>query len=245
MPRIGRHILLGLAVLASSWLGQGCASRKQVMALQEEHATLRSRLDSLHTQNQQIMAAIGVQDASLRELRATMDYKISQLDERVQMVASTIGQSDSRYAELAAAMEEINRRAVATDTTGAILGKDVLDAAQADLTRGSYDLAEEGFMQFLRRFPASTLADDAQYGLAECYYGRQKYPEAVHEYQRLLQLYPDRDKVPAALLKIGLAYEKLDNLRETKKQWDILMEKYPKSPEAAIAKDRLKNLPKL
>jgi len=165
--------LLSLAVLASSWLGEGCASRKQVMALQKEHATLRAKLDTIQMQNRQIMDAICVQDASLRERRATMDYKISQIDERVQMVASTIGQSDSRYAELAAAMEEINRRAVSTDTTGAILGKDVLDAAEADLTRGSYDLAEERFMQFLGRFPVSTLADDAQYGLAECFYGRQ------------------------------------------------------------------------
>jgi tol-pal system protein YbgF len=191
------------------------------------------------------MAAIGVQDASVRELRAMMDYRISQLDERLQTVVSTISQSDSRYAELAAAMEEINRRAVAGDTTGAVAGKDVLDAAQADLTRGSYDLAEEGFMQFLWRFPTSSWADDAQYGVAECYYGRAKYSEAVREYQRILQLYPDGDKAPAALLKTGLAYEKLDKLRETKKQWDILIEKYPTSSEAAIAQDRLKNLPKL
>ncbi|MFH1009608.1 MAG: tetratricopeptide repeat protein, partial [bacterium] len=77
------------------------------------------------------------------------------------------------------------------------------------------------------------------------YYGRRKHAEAIREYQRLLQLYPDGDKVPAALLKLGLAHQNLQNLREAKKQWDALIEKYPKSPEAALAKDRLKNLPKL
>jgi tol-pal system protein YbgF len=242
---MGRFLLVGLGLFVAGWLVMGCASRKQVMVLQEEHAILRAELDSLHKEHRQIVAAIGTQDASVRELRATVDYKLSQLDERVGAMASTIGESDSRFANLTAVMEEINRRAAATDTTGAVLGKDLLDAAEADLTRGNYDLAEEGFVQFLRRYPASTLADDAQYGLAECYYGRQRYVEAVYEYRRLVRIYPDGNKVPAALLRLGLAQQNLDNLSETKKQWELLIEKYPDSPEAAIAKDRLKNLPKL
>ncbi|MBM3325053.1 MAG: tol-pal system protein YbgF, partial [Calditrichaeota bacterium] len=224
-----RCILTGMLALLA-WAFLGCyATKKQAMALREEQTAQRAKLDSLRIQNQRVMEAIGAQDASLRELRATMDYRFSQLDERIQSALSSIGQSDSRFAKLAAAMEEMNRRAAASDTTGVGLGKDVLEAAEADLTRGNYDLAEEGFLQFLRRYPASIFADDAQYGLAECYYGRQKYAEAVREYQRLLQLYPDGDKVPAALLKLGLCHQNLQNLREAKKQWDTLVEKYPKS----------------
>ncbi|MFH1010665.1 MAG: hypothetical protein V1784_05460, partial [bacterium] len=181
MRLAGRYILIGILVLVASGL-LGCyATNKQVMALQEEQTAQRAKLDSLRIQNQQVMAAIGAQDASLRELRATMDYKFSQLDERIQATVSSIGQSDSRFTKIAAEMEELNRRAAASDTTGAGLGKDVLDAAEADLTRGNYDLAEEGFLQFLRRYPASMFADDAQYGLAECYYGRRKHAEAIRE----------------------------------------------------------------
>lgn len=245
---MGRFVSISLASLAVAWLVVGCASKGQVITLQEEHKILEAKIDSLRPPNPKIMAAIGAQDASIRELRATMDYKFSQLDERISAMASTIGESDSRFANLTAVMEELNRRAAAadtTDTTGTILGKDFLDVAQADLTRGNYDLAKEGFVQFLRRYPASTLADDAQYGFAECFYGRQKYPEAISEYKRLILLYPDGDKASAAYLRLGLTYQNLDNLPETKKQWETLIEKYPDSPEAAIAKDRLKNLPKL
>jgi tol-pal system protein YbgF len=238
--------MAGLFAVASvGGLAGCCATSKQVMALQEEQAVLRAKVDSLRNQQQQVVAAIGTEDGSLRELRATVDYKFSQLDDRIQAMVSSMGQSDSRFAKLAEEMEELNRRSASGDTTGAALGRDVLDAADADLVRGNYDLAEEGYLQFLRRNPASMFADDAQYGIAECYYGRQKYPEAIREYQRLVQLYPDGDKVPAALLKLGLAYQNLNKLAEAKKQWEALIEKYPQSSEAALAKDRLKNLPKL
>ena len=242
---MGRILFVGLAALGMVWLTVGCASKNQVIALQEEHKVLEAKLDSLRAPNPQIMAAIGAQDATIRELRANMDYKFTQLDERIQAMASIIGESDSRFASMIAAMDEINMRAVANDTLADAPGKEIFDAAQADLTRGNYELAQEGFIQFLRRHPASSLADDAQYGRAECYYGRQKFSEAISEYERVLLLYPDGDKAPASLLRLGLAYQSLENPAKTKEQWEKLIGKYPDSPEAAIAKERLKNLPKL
>ncbi len=242
---MGRILFVGLAALGMVWLAVGCASKNQVIALQEDHKVLEAKLDSLRAPNPQIMAAIGAQDATIRELRANMDYKFTQLDERIQAMASTIGESDSRFASLIAAMDEINMRAAANDTLADAPGKEIFDAAQADLTRGNYELAQEGFIQFLRRHPASSLADDAQYGLAECYYGRQKFTEAISEYERVLLLYPDGDKAPAALLRLGLAYQNLENPAKTKEQWEKLIGLYPDSPEAAIAKERLKSLPKL
>lgn len=242
---MNRVILIGLAVGSTAWLMVGCASKSQILMLQEEHRVLEAKIDSLRAPNPQIMAAIGAQDASIRELRATVDYKFSQLDERIGAMASAIGESDSRFASLTAAMEEINVRAAAADTTGTALGKELFDAAQADLTRGNYNLASEGFIKFLQRYPSSTLADDAQYGLGECFYSRQKYLEAISEYRRVILLYPEGDKAPAALLRLGLTHENLDNLSKAKKEWETLIEKYPDSPEAAIAKERLKNLPKL
>ena len=52
------------------------------------------------------------------------------------------------------------------------------------------------------------------------------------------------DKVPASLYKIGLSYNRLKNAEQYEKYLRTLIQKYPKSPEAAAARDRLGTKPK-
>src|SRR5690606_41944752 len=48
-------------------------------------------------------------------------------------------------------------------------------------------------------------APNARYWLGESYYVTQNYDLALEQFQLLYQRYPDHDKAPGALLKIGLS----------------------------------------
>jgi TolA-binding protein len=52
--------------------------------------------------------------------------------------------------------------------------------------------------------------------------------------------YPQSDKVPAALLKQGFAFAELGEKVNARLVLQEVVEKYPQSPEAARAKQRLK-----
>ncbi|HYK89545.1 MAG TPA: tetratricopeptide repeat protein [Acidobacteriota bacterium] len=118
----------------------------------------------------------------------------------------------------------------------------VYDQAYKDLVQGNLDLAIEGFSAFLRNFPSSDKADDAQYYIGEAYLNQQKLPQAVAAFTRALTDYPSGDKVASAYYKRGkaeLAMGERDNAIE---DFKTVIRKYAAAPESNLAKSELDNL---
>jgi tol-pal system protein YbgF len=116
------------------------------------------------------------------------------------------------------------------------------DMAYQDLVRGQYSLAREGFLEFLRRYPQSTLADNAQYWIGESYYSQQQYARASAEFGEVTDKYPGSDKVPGAMLKRAFALISMSKRSEARALLEQLIKKYPNSQEAELARARLKDL---
>jgi tol-pal system protein YbgF len=113
------------------------------------------------------------------------------------------------------------------------------DQSAQDLTQGRYVLALQGFRDFVARFPTSELADNAQYGVGECYFAQARFDSAAVEYGRVDKSWPDGDKVPAALYKLALCQDKLGQSSDSRKTLDALVKRFPLSGEAQLARERL------
>ena len=100
-------------------------------------------------------------------------------------------------------------------------------------------MALQGFRDFVRKSPKAELADNAQYGVGECFFAQSQFDSAAVEYQRVVDDYPQGDKVAAAMYKLGLSQEKLRRTSEAKKTFEDLVRKYPLSGEAQLARERL------
>ncbi|MCA9473308.1 MAG: tol-pal system protein YbgF [Nitrospirales bacterium] len=107
------------------------------------------------------------------------------------------------------------------------------------LLAGNLNGAFQGFRQFLKVFPQSSLASNAQYWLGECYYGQRQYAQAIQEFERVVTHYPDSTKVPAALLKIGYSHLGLHDQKAARSMFRQLVRTYPKSRAATKAYARL------
>ena len=105
-----------------------------------------------------------------------------------------------------------------------------------DLTIGSYDLAVQGFKNFLVRYPASPHVASAHYYLGEAYYSLERYLEAVSEYQSVIREYPNTRLLPAAYLKSGYCYQKLEEQQLAEKAFRELIARFPRSEEAEQAR---------
>jgi tol-pal system protein YbgF len=116
------------------------------------------------------------------------------------------------------------------------------DTAYQDLVRGQYSLAREGFLEFLRRYPQSTLADNAQYWIGESYYSQQQYARAAAEFAEVMDTYANSDKVPGAMLKRAFALISMSKRADARSLLEQLIKKYPNSQEAELARARLKDL---
>lgn len=115
---------------------------------------------------------------------------------------------------------------------------DVYDQATRDLTEGRYPLALQGYREFLRRFPSAELADDAQYGIGECFFAQAAFDSAATEYARVGSGWPQSPRLPAALYKLGLSQDRLGRTADARKTFDDLARRFPASSEAALARER-------
>ena len=116
------------------------------------------------------------------------------------------------------------------------------DTAYDDYQRQNYSLARAGFAEYLRLFPGTDLADNAQYWVGECYYAEGKYDEASDAFKEVITKYPTGNKVPRAMLKAGHAQLQLGRKDQARQMFQQVIDAYPLSSEADQAKSRLKKL---
>jgi tol-pal system protein YbgF len=117
--------------------------------------------------------------------------------------------------------------------------KSLYDAALALYYKGEYGKALEAFQSFSRSHPGSTLAPNALYWEGESLYSLGLYDQAVMNFTGVVNRYPKHDKAAASLLKIGYAYERMKDMENARFYWQILLDDFPKSAPAALARKRL------
>jgi tol-pal system protein YbgF len=110
------------------------------------------------------------------------------------------------------------------------------------LRGGHHAEAEAGFREFLRLFANHDFADNAQYWLAECYYDQKDYPTAVREFRRVMEKYPQGNKVPDALLKLSFCHLALGSTEVAKQTLEQLVHSYPGHGAATLATAKLTEL---
>ena len=104
------------------------------------------------------------------------------------------------------------------------------------------DKARQIFNQLIKDYPKSKNADNAQFWIGESYYRDKWYEKAILEYQNVIEKFPHGNKVPAAMLKQGMALEQIGEKASARLILEELVKKYPKSSEAGIASQKLKSL---
>lgn len=106
----------------------------------------------------------------------------------------------------------------------------------------NYAAASESLASFLAEYPEHKFAGNAQYWIGEIYYAKGDWEKAILEFDKVIKKYPASEKLAASLLKQGFAFEKIGSKKESKLLLGSVIEKFPKSPEAGLAKKRLESM---
>ncbi len=211
---------------------------------------LRSGLDSLRTQIDTLTVrdsiAYRVLEDTRRDLASQRDVLLSTratAGSTTQEMFEQMGRLEGKLDEVMGRFNQIAQRAPPTvSVPGAPAAPDpatLYDQAAQDLTQGRYGLALQGFRDFVRRFPTSELADNAQYGVGECFFAEARFDSAAAEYAKVEAGWKDGDRVPAALYKLALSQDKMGNTSGSKKTLADLVKRFPLSGEAQLARERL------
>ncbi|WP_320005794.1 tol-pal system protein YbgF [Maridesulfovibrio sp.] len=192
-------------------------------------------------ENQQKMMAVKVEEAVAPEETATTEVVMggnSSTEEKPWMVVP---------GENPAPVQTASKPAVSTPVPSAASGPSV----------GNDDLYKEGVRlvmndqpvkarvlleKYLAANPSAKLAPNALYWIGETYYSEKGFAQSILKFKEVSRRFPKASKVPAAMLKIGLAYDKLGDRENALFYLRTLIEEYPKSDPAKIGRERLRTI---
>ena len=233
--------------------------RKQRQALQSDievrNQELRKQSAGLRAVLEEMREDIRILSGRLEEIEHSMQQqqrKAEELDKKREEKLSRLAQRMDQNSEQIRSMEqylnlESTKKPVAVTTPGIPAKKpptedEVYRSAKQAFDQGDSEAARKGFQEFIRRYPNSKNADNAQFWIGEIYYREKWYEKAILEYQNVIEKYPQGNKVPAALLKQGLAFSNIGDKANARLILEELNRKYPKSNEAKVAAETLKTL---
>lgn len=116
------------------------------------------------------------------------------------------------------------------------------DEGYTQYNRRQFVAAEATFQRFLQRFPNTSLADNAQYWIAESRYSRGDARGALASFRETVARYPEGNKAPDALLRAGRLFEELGDENAALDSYRELVRRFPESADALLAEDRIKAL---
>ena len=110
------------------------------------------------------------------------------------------------------------------------------DFATSFLKVGDYTTAERAFREFVLTNPDHELAGNAQYWYAETFRIRQLYTDAASAYLEGYQKYPNGEKAPINLLKLGVSMVQIGEKEQGCKMIQGVAKQYPKANQSVLQK---------
>ncbi len=130
--------------------------------------------------------------------------QISQLQEQIRDLLQKFPQYEKQFEEIRQKYEELlkNQKLLAEQAIPAKLFARARDAYKSK----NYGDAIKYFKQFLGRFPAHPLADNALLYLGDIYRKKGNVSEAILSYSEILKKYPSGSEAPYALFHLGILH---------------------------------------
>jgi tol-pal system protein YbgF len=228
---------------------------------QKDLQAMQNRMQEMSSQSMRSNADLTAEVRRLQEqieaLQASLDLTTRQLQSISQELAASrvrTGTGATLPPVTAAVGGAAAGAAVAgSDGSGAATGEpagaasastpeELYRSAYEDYMRGNYDLASQGFRDYIDRWPETELTDNALYWIGECYDAQGEPQRALDVFTQVLEDYPTSDKAAAAQLKKGLLYLKMDDQAQGVVHLQYVVYEYPGTREADLARERLRSL---
>ena len=252
-------------ILAATGL-VGCVSKSDIQLVQGEVALLRAetlRRDSTRAaqlgeviqMQRQIMDSLALTRRTVAQTKGDVSQDLYNIQQQLVQLQELTGQSQQRLSELRTQLEARAAQNEAVTSQGPAAPGDsarptpassasadaMYEASLAQLRRGSTGTARLGLREMLRTYPTSPRAPDALYFIGQSF-SAENPDSAADYYSQVVDKYSTSARAPSALYNLGLLAERRKDNAKAKDAYQRVVQKYPQSDEAALARDRLKAL---
>lgn len=266
--RLGAALGLALALGGCAMKSDVTRVQNEVTALREVSArqdSARARqLGEIIRMQQQLFDSLATTRETIRTLRGDVANDLYGVQQQLVQLQELTGQSQRRLTELRTQLEARAEQLAATttppagsppprtDTTAAAAAApapsggnasadQMYEASLGQLRRGSASTARLGFRELLKSYPTSDKVPDALYYIGESF-RTENADSAAAYYDMVARNYPQSARAASALYNLGLLNERASRTAAARDAYQRVVQTYPRSDEAALARDRLKAL---
>ncbi len=264
--------LLTFAFFLSIYIAPAHAASKEIIELQTQVGQLQQQMTqmkqsfdermgvmkNLLEQNtdaaNKVSAAINGLQSSVNKQQQDRAGQVDQISGQIQALNDTMDELKVRLAKLSKQFEDMQaaqqsmaaQQAQAQQQAQAIAQApppDVLyNNALRDYNGGKSDVAVQEFNDYIKFYPNTDLAGNAYFYLAEIQFKAGEYEKAIANYDLVLQNFPSGTKAAGSELRKGLALLELGKEDEGTQELKHVIQRYPRTPEAAQARERLRKV---
>lgn len=218
----------GIGTVEKNFQADVAAVRKISADIQATIDSTKNELQSMNGKVDDMVNSLKKPTEELNHYRIDADKRIIALEDRVLKLQSTLD-------ELSKKMNGVTQK-LDTPTTPEGFYQKALETYKS----GDMPATREAFGKFVEQNPQHDLAANAHYWIGETHYSEKSFESAILAFQEVIKNFPNSDKVPAAMLKQGLAFKSIKDGKSSKYVFKKLIEVFPKSEEAKKAKSFLK-----
>ncbi|MBI1283636.1 MAG: tol-pal system protein YbgF [Thiobacillus sp.] len=225
---------------------------QQLLGLLQEVETLKAEVARIRGQAEVQVHQLDTLGKRQNDLYVDLDQRISDLAKAAkpapvaETAQATVPSPQAPAAPAAPAEAPVAEAAqpspapvVATPQLDPLVESRTYETALNHFREANYAGAIAGFKGFLKAYPDSALAPNAQYWIGYSYYALKDYKSALAHQQKLVVAYPTSAKVPDAMLNIASNQIALDDLAGGRKTLEELVDKHSGTNAAKLAARRL------
>jgi tol-pal system protein YbgF len=208
---------------------------ERIESTQRGQLELQGQIETLKKELAEVRGKVEVQTNELartqilqRDLASALENKVSAIDSRVKKVEPTFVAVNIDDRSFNVEQDEKRR----------------FDAALALLRSSDFRAAAVAFAQFQAQYPESPYSANALYWNATSLFGLKDYRSALTANERFLSRFADHPRAADAALNIAFSQIELNDRVSGRKSLETVIEKYPTTDSARLARERLATLRK-
>jgi tol-pal system protein YbgF len=220
-------------------------------------AVLKTLIEQANDNVSTMKSAITDSQGSIQQNLATSGNRFDALTTQMQALSESLDEAKAKLAKLSDQMAQMQTALTTLPPSGpaapgtqpGVPAAPAVPDADSLYTQGlsyynggQYDLSIQSFQDYLKYYKDTDRASNAQFYIGECYYSQQDYKHAIDAYDACIEKYPNGNKAAAAQLKKGFSLLSLDQKTAGIRELRSLVQLFPDSHEAELARQRLKKL---
>lgn len=222
------------------------AQRDLQRSVDEKHAVLKTLVEQQLDTVGRLNGTMGALQKAVQDVQANSGARMDTLATQVQALGDNFEEVKVRMGRLAQQMSEM--QGVMQSLDAKLAGGAPMPGSQAapppesqppasaenlytnalrDYQGAKYDLARQEFLDYLKFFPETDLAGNAQFYLGEIYFAQKQFNEAIADYDKVLDGYPKSFKLADARYKKGMALLELGQRSGALREFREVVRRHP------------------